>query len=279
MPIAPEGDGAPEIPARVLLGGLSISELGLGGGALGGSYDRVPGDRVPREAACRAVEAAYAGGIRYFDTAPIYGHGRSEERVGAALSERLRSRFVLSSKVGIAIEPLEDQDAEEGYAELVALDWRYDFSYDGALRSIEGSLQRLQTDRIDIAFVHDPDEGDSALPPAQRRNVSRFREVIEGAYPALARLKDEGTIEAVGVGMNGYELLTEFAEAAHFDCFLLAGRYTLLEQAPLEDFLPMCEQQEISVIIGGVFNSGILASGSAAPTPLYNYVPAEADVI
>jgi D-threo-aldose 1-dehydrogenase len=251
---------------------LSVTCLGLGGGALGGLYDPVEED-----AAVATVHRAYELGIRYFDVAPLYGHGRAEERLGRALRDYDRSSFVLSTKVGVVIEPHAPTgpDVEVRYADPFLLDGRYDFSRDGVLRSLEASMARLALDRVDIVYIHDPDEADSALPPEKRSGVDHFDEVMEGAYPALAELRAQGVIGAVGVGLNGTEMLARFARAGDFDAFLLAGRYTLLEQNGLDDLLPLCAERGISIVVGGPFNSGILASGTRSGTPTYNYEAAD----
>ena len=250
---------------------IEVTCLGLGGGALGGLYEPVAaGDAV------RAVERAYELGIRYFDTAPLYGHGRSEARIGEALAGADRSSVVLSTKVGMMIDPLPPSapDAGRRYADPFLLDGRFDFSYDGCLRSLEASLRRLRTDRVDIVYIHDPDEGDSLLPPHKRSGRDHFAAAIDGAYRALHELRSQGVVGAVGVGLNGTDMLLRFAQAGDFDCFLLAGRYTLLEQNGLSDLLPLCTQRRISIVVGGVFNSGILATGTSVAQPTYNYEPA-----
>jgi len=252
---------------------VAVTCLGLGGGALGGMYETVEaGDAVA------AVELAYARGIRYFDAAPMYGHGRAEERLGHGLAGAERSSFVLSTKVGMVIEPLPSSDpaAELRYADPFLFDGHFDFSYDACLRSLEGSMRRIGTDRIDIVYIHDPDEGDSLLPPPRRTGREHFAEAMDGAYRALDDLRSQGVVRAVGVGLNGTDMLARFARAGDFDCFLLAGRYTLLEQNGLDDLLPLCAEREISIVVGGVFNSGILATGTAVAHPTYNYEPADA---
>lgn len=256
---------------------VEVTCLGLGGGALGGLYDAVGvADAVG------AVERAYDVGVRYFDTAPMYGHGRSEERIGQALAGVDRESYVLSCKAGIVIEPTRTGNAPsvlEHYADPYLLEGHFDFSYDGAMRSLEGSLKRLGTDRIDIVYIHDPDEGDSTLPLDQRSGVDHFDGVMGGIYRALHELREQGVIRAIGVGLNGTEMLTRFANAGDFDVFLLAGRYTLLEQHGLDDLFPVCREKGISLVIGGVFNSGILATGAADPRATYNYFEADPDVL
>jgi D-threo-aldose 1-dehydrogenase len=255
---------------------LEVTCLGLGGGALGGLYDP-----VSEQDAVEAVRSAYDAGVRYFDTAPLYGHGRSEERIGRALAGVDRDSYVLSCKVGVVIEPQEGRspELEERYADPFVLDGHYDFSYDGAMRSLEASLRRLGTDRIDIVYIHDPDEADSCLPPDARTGADHFETVMDGIYRALHDLRDQGVIQAIGIGLNGTEMLTRFARAGDFDAFLLAGRYTLLEQNGLDDLFPVCREKGISLVVGGVFNSGILAVGTADPDATYNYAKAEPEAV
>jgi D-threo-aldose 1-dehydrogenase len=252
--------------------GVAVTCLGLGGGALGGLYTPVASD-----AAIAAVQEAYESGVRYFDTAPLYGHGRSETRLGQALAGYDRASFVLSTKVGLAIDPLSGSgsELEERYADPFLLDGKYDFSYDGCLSSLEASMRRLATDRIDVVYIHDPDEADSAIPAEERTGADHFGEAMDGTYRALHELRDQGVIRAIGVGLNGTEMLARFARAGDFDCFLLAGRYTLLEQEGLEDLFPVCRERRVSLVIGGVFNSGILATGSPDAGAKYNYVAAD----
>ncbi len=254
---------------------VSVTSLGFGGGALGGMFTV-----VSAEEASEAVRFAYDSGIRYFDTAPLYGHGLSESRVGAGLAGLDRSTYVLSTKVGVRSEPRQgDADATElRYADPFLLDGQYDFSYDGVLRSLEGSFERLGVSYVDIDFVHDPDQGESLLPTSQRTGVDHFAATMDGAYRALERLRDEGTVKAIGAGMNGTEMLTRFARHGAFDIFLLAGRYTLLEQEGLSDLLPLCREKGISLVIGGVFNSGILAAGAGSKAT-FNYGSAPEDVV
>jgi D-threo-aldose 1-dehydrogenase len=232
--------------------GLRVTRLGLGGAPLGGLFESV------REEDVRATLAtAYAAGIRYFDTAPFYGHGRGEMRLGAFLRERPRDEFVLSTKVGRVLVPAaKDAIEDHQYKDVLPLNPLFDFSAEGILRSYESSLSRLGLERIDILHVHDPDD--------------HYRAVVEGAFPALARLRDEGRIRAIGAGMNQWEMLYDFARTLDFDCFLLAGRYTLLDQSALPKLLPECEKRGISILLGGPYNSGVLAAGSRG-SGHYNY--------
>lgn len=230
---------------------LRVTRLGLGGAPLAGLFESV------REEDVRSTLAtAYAAGIRYFDTAPFYGHGRGEMRVGAFLRERPRDEFVLSTKVGRVLVPAGGAIEDHHYKDVLPLNPVFDFSADGILRSFESSLERLRVGRIDILHVHDPDQ--------------HYRAVVDEAFPALARLRDEGRIAAIGAGMNQWEMLYDFARALDFDCFLLAGRYTLLDQSALPRLLPECVRRRISVLIGGPYNSGVLAAGSRGAGH-YNY--------
>jgi D-threo-aldose 1-dehydrogenase len=229
---------------------IELGPLGLGTAPLGGLYEAV--DDVTAHA---VVERAWELGVRFFDTAPFYGSGLAERRLGEALRGRPRDEFVLSTKVGRLLRP--GENAWHGAPELEAY---FDFSRDGVLRSIAASLDRLGLDRIDIVLVHDPDDHHDAA--------------IAGAFPALERLRDEGVVRAVGAGMNQTEMLCRFAREADPDCFLVAGRYTLLDRSAADELLPLCEERGIAVIAGGVFNSGVLAGGGT-----YDYRPAPARIV
>ncbi|MCW5850193.1 MAG: aldo/keto reductase [Anaerolineae bacterium] len=211
--------------------GLRVTRLGLGTAPLGNLYET-----LPEAQAIATVEHALAAGINFLDTAPLYGAGQSERRLGQALAGVPRDSFVLSTKVGRLVQP----DGQ------VIFNW----TRDGIRRSLDESLTRLGLDRVDIVLMHDPDE--------------HYREALDAAYPTLADLRSQGVIRAVGAGMNQWQMLADFARNADVDGFLLAGRYTLLEQTSLDDFLPLCQQKGISIIIGGVYNSGILATGPIA---------------
>ena len=225
------------------LGGIEVTRFGLGCAPLGGLYEA-----VSDAAAAETVAAAWQRGVRFFDTAPYYGSGLSERRVGAALRDRPRDEFVLSTKVGRLLEPNGKTDSMFVGAPAAAS--VFDFSYDGALRSLEASLERLGLDRVDVALIHDPDD--------------HYDEAVAGAYRALERLRGEGVVRAIGVGMNQTEVLVRFAHATDVDCFLVAGRYTLLDGGALAELLPLCEEKGIAVIAAGVFNSGILASADGS---------------
>jgi D-threo-aldose 1-dehydrogenase len=212
-----------------------------------------------------AVDAAWDGGIRAFDTAPHYGLGLSERRLGEALRHRPRDEYVISTKVGRLLDPVGVPDAigrdTEGYAVPARYIRRFDYSADGVRRSLEASLTRLGLDRVDIALIHDPDDhGEQAL-----------RE----AYPALEKLRAEGTVRAIGVGMNQAALLTRFVCETDVDAVLVAGRYTLLDKSAGQELLPAALRRGVSVIAGGVFNSGVLAAPGAGATYDYHTAPDE----
>ena len=231
--------------ARVPLGrtSLRVSRLSLGGAPIGG----LPEERG-KETADAIIRRAYELGIRAFDTAPLYGSGKSERWMGAALRQLPREEIVVATKVGRLIRP--DDSGKERPV--------FDFSYDGVMRSAEESLERLGLDRVDVLHIHDPDK--------------HYDEALSGAYKALDRLRSEGTIGAVGAGMNQQEMPARFARDGKFDCFLLAGRYTLLDQVGLKELLPLCAEQGIGIYVGGVYNSGILANPAEGAT--FNYKPA-----
>lgn len=230
--------------------GLLVTPLGLGGVPLAHAD-------VDADTAVTTIRAALEMGVRLLDTAPLYGRGSSEVRFGRALAGVDRAAYVLATKVGRRLP-----SDEPGRAALVGAPENepyFDFSYDGTLRAAEASLRRLGVDRVDILHIHDPDDYEQAA--------------LEGAFRALQRLKEEGICRAIGAGMNQAEMPARFARAAPFDCFLLAGRYTLLDQIGLRELLPLCEEKGIGIILGGPYNSGILALG-ARPGATYNYTPA-----
>jgi D-threo-aldose 1-dehydrogenase len=209
------------------------------------------------------IEAAWNAGLRYFDTAPLYGVGLSERRLGAVLRTKPRTEFVVSTKVGrllVAGAPPEPGQAWKGTPPLNPV---FDFSYDATMRSVEESLERLGLDHVDVLLIHDPDD--------------HYEEALNGAYRALDRMRSEGTARAIGAGMNQAEMLARFAREADFDCFLLAGRYTLLDRTGANELLPLCAERGIAVIAGGVFNSGILAESGS--TRHYNYETAPQEVV
>ncbi len=228
---------------RSLRNGLALSQLGVGCAPFG----RPLAEGLDAQCS-EVVSDLYAAGLRYFDVAPLYGRGVAELRLGAALRQLDRSQVVLSTKVGRLLEPASATSPVEV---------RYDYSHDGALRSIEHSLQRLGTHAIDVVFIHDVNrqwQGDLV--------EQRYAEAMGGAYRALERLRREGVIRAIGVGVNDWAILERFAGDGDFDCFMLAGRYTLLDHTALDTFLPLCERRQIGVLMAAPFNSGILAVGA-----------------
>ena len=248
---------------------VSLTVFGFGGTSLGNMYQA-----IDDEAAMAALTASFDAGVRYVDTAPLYGHGLSEHRIGGWLRRVRGEDIVLSTKVGWRMFPARGQPTEAGlFMDVPPFRRGLDYSYDGVMRSFDDSLQRLGTDRVDIVFIHDAD----------RRNQGdafeqRFTEAMEGAYPALLRLREEGVIKAIGAGLNEWEACQRFAEAGDFDCFLLAGRYTLLDQESLDSFLPLCEKRAIGIVLGGPYNSGILATGPVEGAH-YDYTPASPEIL
>ncbi len=222
---------------------IMVSELAFGTAPLGGWPIA-----VTDESAENSLKAAWDQGIRYFDTAPLYGSGMSEIRLGNFLKTQNRDEFVISTKVGrLIIETSKSNAAEKFIGSPKDKDSKFDFSYDATMKSFEESLSRLGLENIDILYLHDPDN-----------HVDHFNDAKKGAVKALIKLKDEGVVKAIGCGMNQNEMLIEFAKEGCFDCFLLAGRYTLIDQTSLDQLIPICEKNNISLILGGVFNSGIL---------------------
>jgi len=242
--------------------GIEVTRVGLGCASLGGMY----GD-IPEEQAHEVVRRALSLGINVIDTAPLYGYGKSEIRIGKEVQVRNRSDFVLATKVGRLLVPKDEggdtsQDANWGTES--PLRPKFDFSYDATMRSVEESLKRLQTDRIDILHIHDPD--------------NHYEQALRGAYPALDKLRSQGMIRAVSAGMNQSEMLARFAREGDFDCFLLAGRYSILEQGAIDELFPICAKKNIGIMLGGTYNSGILASDLSVGAK-FNYAEAPADVL
>ncbi|MEY9947425.1 aldo/keto reductase [Kitasatospora sp. GAS1066B] len=251
----------PGTARRLGRSGVAVSALSFGAAAIGNLFSP-----VGEQDAAAAVEAAWASGMRYFDTAPHYGLGLSERRLGEVLRGHPRAEYALSTKVGRLLDPLAEPDGDDlanGFAVPATHRRRWDFSADGVRRSIEASLTRLGLDRIDLVYLHDPDD--------------HAEQALSEAYPALARLRDEGVVGAIGAGMNQAELLTRFVRETDLDAVLLAGRYTLLDQHGLAELLPEAGRRGVSVVIGGVFNSGLLAD----PTPqaTFDYATAPAPLL
>lgn len=238
---------------------VQVTRVGMGGAPLAGLYTA-----VESATAVEAVRRAHQLGIGYFDTAPLYGSGRSEMLFGEALETIPRGDYVLSTKVGRLLEPVAEQPESEQFVDLPSLEPTYDYSRDGVLRSIDESLGRLRLDRVEIVMIHDPDD--------------HFEQARDEAFPALYELRSQGVIGAIGAGMNQWEMLARFSREADPDCFLLAGRYTLLDQSSLDELLPLCEERDIGIVLGGPYNSGILASDLSDDTT-FNYLPAPLEVL
>jgi D-threo-aldose 1-dehydrogenase len=250
--------GVPDPAAVVALGRspLHVTRLGLGGAPLGNMYSAISDAQAEA-----TIDAAWAAGVRWFDTAPLYGHGLSEARLGRALRGRARDSYVLSTKVGRRL--VSGSDPDTIFAAVPPLRPVFDFSYDGVLRAFDETLARLALDRVDVLHVHDPDDHEAAA--------------VEGAFRALHRLRDEGAIGAVGAGMNQSAMLARFVRQGLVDCVLVAGRYSILDQSALADLLPAAEAGGVAVIAAGVFNSGLLAD--PRPGATFDYLPAPAELI
>jgi D-threo-aldose 1-dehydrogenase len=248
--------------------------LGLGGAPLGNLFAA-----VTQAQALATVTAAWAGGCRSFDTAPHYGHGLSERRLGDALRDlctlgaQPRERFVLSSKVGrlLRANPAAAAD-QHGYVNVLPFDQHWDYSADGVRRSIEDSLQRLGLARIDVAYVHDCDAATHGA-----RAAAVLRQVLDETLPALRRLQAEGAIRGIGLGVNDVAVALAVLREAELDALMLAGRYSLLDHGALPVLLPLCAERGVQVALGGVFNSGLLAGGARGANPTFNYQPATRD--
>lgn len=239
---------------------LQVTTLGLGTATMGGT--RV---KVTRQQGEDIVTAAWDAGVRYVDTAPFYGIGAAEHRVGDALRDKPRDEWVLGTKVGRLLCP-----TKEGRIDPMPFDVIYDYSYDGIMRSVEDSYQRLGLARIDIALVHDI----GAYQHGAELNAQYFKVLAESGYKALEELKRTGVVSAIGIGVNEKQVLLDALKIGDWDAFLLAGRYTLLEQGPLDDLLPQCQARGTSIIVGGPLNSGILAGRDT-----WNYAAAPAEVV
>jgi D-threo-aldose 1-dehydrogenase len=241
---------------RVRLGRtLEVTQLGLGTAPLGGLF--APVSDADAEA---TVARAWSLGVRFFDMAPLYGFGSAERRLGSFLRRQKREDFVIATKVGRLLRADSAAPAEDPHYKGAPPERpQFDYSYDGVMRSVEESLGRIGLDRIDVLLVHDPDD--------------HYEAAISGAFRALQRLREDGSVRAIGAGMNQSEMLARFADAVPVDCFLLAGRYTLLDQAALKTLFPVCQARGIGIILGGIYNSGILAGPKAGAK--FNYEDAD----
>jgi len=241
---------------------VELTGLGFGAAVIGNLYrETSPGD------AAAAVAAAWDAGVRYFDTAPHYGLGLSERRLGAALRERPRDAFVISSKVGrlLVDNPAPRGTDTDGFAVADTLRRQWDFSRDGVLRSIDATLARTGLDRLDLVYLHDPDD--------------HWRQAAAEAMPTLAELRDQGVIGAIGAGMNQSAMLARFLRETAADVVMLAGRYTLLDQSALDDVLPAAAERGKSVVAVGVFNSGLLSQDRPPAGSRYDYREAPPDLL
>jgi D-threo-aldose 1-dehydrogenase len=251
-------------PVRIGRTNLSAPRIGLGTAALGNFQEAISDDD-----AVAVIGRALADGVRYLDTAPLYGHGLAEQRLGRAVAATPRESLIVSTKVGRLLRdgaPRDDSQYHDGipyYRDVPSAGPMWDFSYDGIRRSVEESLLRTGLDRFDVLHLHDPDD--------------HLAEASSAGYRALRDLKADGAVQAIGAGMNNSRPLADLVRACDLDLVLLAGRYTLLDQTAMNDLMPLCEQRGVSVVIGGVFNSGILVD--PVPGAHFNYRPAAADVL
>lgn len=248
---------------------LKVTAFAFGTAPLGNIFAEI--DEATSDAMFRR---AWDAGVRFYDTAPMYGHGLSELRTGQALRWKNRDDYVLSSKVGRVLRPARrDTINFAPWVNAAPFQMDFDYSYDGTMRSVEDSLQRMALERLDIVFIHDID-----VFTRGKDQPEVFAQAMDGCYRALDSLRRQGVVKAIGVGVNEWEVCHAALQQRDFDCFLLAGRYTLLEQEALNQFLPLCEARGAAVLVGGGFNSGILATG-AKPGAKYNYAPAPAQIL
>lgn len=244
---------------RSRLGSPDVTSIGLGSAPLGGLFS--PVSDADAEA---TIARAWSLGVRFFDTAPLYGFGLAERRLGAFLRQQKRESYAISTKVGRLLRVPEGVIAEDEHYKGTPRERPvFDFSYDGVMRSVEESLARLGLDRVDVLLVHDPDD--------------HYDQAVGGAFRALQRLREDGTVKAIGAGMNQSEMPVRFAQAVPVDCFLLAGRYTLLDQGALDALFPLCQARNIGILLGGIYNSGILANPHAGAK--FNYQDADTSLV
>ncbi|WP_417274976.1 aldo/keto reductase [Celeribacter halophilus] len=250
---------------------VALTRLGFGGAPLGNLYRKIEDDEAQA-----TLDAAWDAGIRYFDTAPQYGLGRSEMRFSEALRRFDTDSLTLSTKVGRVLEDCAIDDVTpEAFVDVPQKRIVFDFTYEGIMRSYEDSIQRLRSDQIDMLFLHDIDSGTNG----QAFEDNNLRQLFsQGGYRALSELREAGKISAIGAGVNTWQICERLLGEAEFDGFLLAGRYTLLEQDPLDSFLPLCIKRDVGIILGGPYNSGILATG-AIEGARYDYAPAPEHIL
>jgi D-threo-aldose 1-dehydrogenase len=249
--------------------GVEVTALGFGGVPMGDFYVR-----LPEAQALATVKRAAESGLNLFDTSPLYGHGLSEHRIGHVLRQRPRESFVLCTKVGRVLKPMPEDKINRGwFTGGLNFQPEYDYTYDGAMRALEQSFHRLGLNRVDVLLIHDVDvwTHGEAYP-------SVLKTVLSGCYKALEKLRDSGTVGAIGIGVNEIDPSILFARDTDIDCILLAGRYTLLEHKALDGLLPLCTKRNVGIILGGPYNSGILATG-AVPGANYNYKPASPEIM
>lgn len=248
---------------------LEVTAFGFGTAPIGNIFRE-----IDEETSDGMIQTAWDAGIRYFDTAPMYGHGLAELRTGQSLRWKNRDDFVLSSKVGRRLLPAKRSTIDFApWTNAAPFVMEFDYTYDGTMRAFEDSLQRLALERMDICFIHDIDVFTRG---SEQPEV--FKQAMDGCWKALESLRDQGMVKAIGVGVNEWEVCHEALKQRDVDCFLLAGRYTLLEQDSLNEFLPLCEERGAAVVVGGGFNSGILATG-AVEGAKYNYAPAPDEIM
>ena len=244
---------------------LEVTAMGFGAAPIGNFLKP-----ITEETSKAMIDAAYEAGLTYYDTAPMYGHGLSELRVGQGLRWRDRDSVVISTKVGRLLKPTPRKEIDfTPWVDAAPFTCAFDYSYDGVMRSFEDSLQRLALERIDIAFIHDVD----VFTHGEEQQKIHFRTAMDGAWKALEELRAGGLVTSIGLGVNEWQVCHQALIERDFDSFLLAGRYTLLEQDALDEFLPLCVERGAAVVIGGGYNSGILATGAVAGAK-YNYSPA-----
>jgi D-threo-aldose 1-dehydrogenase len=264
-----EASMTPDTKRRFGRVNLDVTAFAFGTAPVGNIFAEIDEDT-----STAMFETSWQAGVRFYDTAPMYGHGLSEIRTGQALRWKKRDDFVLASKVGRVLHPAKRSSINFApWVNAAPFAIEFDYSYDGTMRSFEDSLQRMALERMDIVFIHDID-----VFTRGKDQPEVFKQAMDGCYRALESLRSQGVVKAIGVGVNEWEVCHAALQMHDFDCFLLAGRYTLLEQDALNDFLPLCEQRGAAVLVGGGFNSGILATG-AKPGAKYNYAPAPAHIM
>jgi D-threo-aldose 1-dehydrogenase len=250
--------------------GFNITDMGFGAAPIGNFLRPITEQETEA-----MINRAWEAGMRYFDTAPYYGHGLSELRLGHYLRWKPRDEFVISSKVGRVLTSARRKDIDfKPWVDAAAFKPKFDYSYDGTMRSFEDSLQRLGLEHIDVLFIHDAD----VFTHGPEMQKVYFKQAMDGCYRALTELREQGLVKAIGVGVNNWEVMLDFMKAGDFDTLLVAGRYTLLEQDALNELLPLCENRQTAIVIGGGFNGGILATG-AIPGAKWNYAPAPDQIV